>query len=231
MIDPSSQPTTHDLMREVEAVLVRRVEEVERENDRLKRRGVALMIGTGVALGLSALALAAGLARDSNDHVAGVLQAQKFVLRDSDGMIRGLLENTDNGGARFVLQDRDGRERMKLTLLSDGSPGLTFADREGESRAVLGLLPDETANLVFADQAGRTRAVLGLSADESPTLVFADRNGITRLGMSVGPGGEPDFTLFEREQTGAAPAPIPESPAASDSIPAAQPLPEGTEQP
>jgi hypothetical protein len=194
------------LIRELEAVLGRRVDDLERDNRQLRRRSRMLTLGTTAALTLAAGTLIYALTAEN--RVAGAVHAHQFVLHDIDGNVRGGLGLTPEGGSRLVLKDRAGRERMRFTLLADGSPGLSFADEAGRSRVVLGFLPDETANLVFADRFGRTRAVFGLMPDESSTLVFADRNGETRVGLGIDNRGGAGLTVFdtdnERAGTGGA---------------------------
>ncbi|MBA2572897.1 MAG: hypothetical protein H0V06_07625 [Gemmatimonadetes bacterium] len=184
---------------ETQAALVRRVERVEQENARLKEQSRLLMVGGAAVAGMLALLLIGQLASAFFGGVGDVVEARRFVLRDADGMARGVWELTPNGASRLVMQDRDARERIRLTLLPDGSPGLTLADRDGRSHTVLGLLRDQTSTLVFADQAGKTRAVFGVPADGSSTLVFADRDGETRLGVGVDAAGIPGITTFENE--------------------------------
>lgn len=198
------------MMQESSAGLVQRLERVEHENAQLRRQSKLLMIGGAAVLGLLALLLITRLVSGS---AADTVEARQFVLRDTDGMVRGIWEIADNGATRLVLRDRDARERVRLTLLPDGSPGLTLADRDGRSRTVLGLLPDQTATLVFADQAGRTRAVLGVPADGSSTLAFADRGGETRVNVGVDAAGRPAVTMFEN-----APAAVEEPLAPIDSV-------------
>jgi hypothetical protein len=203
---PGDDRPTEDLVREIEAVLGRRVDALERENARLRARSHLLSLGV-----VAALALAAGVAaltRVERTGTADTVQARQFVLRDAGGNARAVLANTAEGGARLTLLDHSGQDRLRMTLLADGSPGLSFADAAGRSRAVLGFLPDETANLVFADRTGRTRAVFGLMPDESSTLVFADRNGETRVGIGVDPYGDAGLTVFEREGATTPPTPV-----------------------
>jgi hypothetical protein len=204
---PGARRSEPDLLvREVEAVLGRRVDDLERDNRQLQRQAKLLTVGFAATLTLAVGALIYGLTAES--RVSGVVRAHQFVLQDVDGNHRGGISLTPEGGSRVVLKDRAGRERMRLTLLADGSPGLSFADAEGRSRVVMGFLPDETANLVFADRLGRTRAVFGLMPDESSTLVFADNNGETRIGLGIDPRGGAGLTVFERDNPGAS-VPVP----------------------
>jgi len=200
MSDFGVAPATPDIVRELEAVLGRRLDELEKENRKLRRQG-ALVIGLGAVM-LLATALLLVSVVSSAGRVHEVLEAQRFVVRDTEGFARAVIGMSPDNSSRIVLQDRDGRERLKLSLLADGSAGVSFADREGQSRAVLGILPDETSTLVFADRAGRTRAVLGLSPDNASTLVFADRLGETRVGVGVEADGSAGLTLFERDLGG-----------------------------
>jgi hypothetical protein len=197
MREIGTEPRVQDLVRELEAVLGRRVDDLEKENQKLKRNGTLMMGAVALMLLVTTVMLIS--MRISAGSVAEVVEANRFVLRDGDGHIRALIGVNQDNAARIVLQDRDGRERLRMSLLPDGSPGVSFADREGRSRAVLGLLPDETSTLVFADRWGKSRAVLGLSSDESSTLVFADRNGETRVGVGVESDGTAGMTLFDRE--------------------------------
>lgn len=203
-----------DRAREFEAAVARRLDTLERENDRLKRRSTAAVATAGALLGLSVILLGVALTRGLGGGVADAVEARRFVLRDETGLQRGFFEVGERNTVRLVLRDTDGRERMRLALLPDGSPGLTLGDREGRPRAILGVLPDETSNLVFADAQGKTRAVLGLSANQSGTLVFADRAGDTRAAMGVDVRGAPELTLYEQVAAPTAPAmavPAPDS--------------------
>jgi hypothetical protein len=206
--DTSVDVQSGDLIRELEAVLGRRVDELEIENIRLRRFVRLLAVAALVAVVLSVGTTL--FVQTQRGSVAEVVQARQFVLRDAAGNVRAVIGSTPEGGSRFSMQDRSGADRLRLTLLADGSPGLSFADAQGRSRAVLAFLPDETANLVFADRTGRTRAVFGLMPDESATLVFADRMGETRVGLGVDASGGAGLSLFERDGADS-PLPVVES--------------------
>ncbi len=196
---------TTEASREIELAVARRLEAIERENRRLRRLTGILLAGLAILLGLTASLLVV-YAREAT-ATADVIQAQRFVLRDQDGLIRAILGVQPDGSTRFALQDRDGRPRLQLTLLGDGSPGVALKDREGRNRAVLALPPDDMAQLVFADRDGYNRASLGLSVDHGSTLMLADPNGEPRAFLAVGVDGTPSLLLYERaaeHATGAA---------------------------
>jgi len=193
-------------MRRVEQMILQRLEQVERDNRRLKRLSHLLLAGLAILLGLTTSLLVV-FARQSV-ATAEVVQAKRFVLRDDEGLIRAVLGMQPDGSSRFALQDRDGQPRLQLTLLSDGSPGVALKDREGQNRAVLALPPDGMAQVVFADRHGSNRASLGLAADGVSSLILADSNGEPRAFLAVTPDGTPDLMLYEhvRETAGASPA-------------------------
>jgi hypothetical protein len=197
MNEMETEPRAQDMVRELAAVLGRRVDELERENGRL-RRSAFVMMGLGALLLLITSGMLASMHRNEA-RVAEVVEAKRFVLRDGEGHVRAVIGVNPDNSSRFVLQDRDGHERLRMSLLADGSPGMAFSDRTGKARAVLGVLADETSTLVFADRSGRTRAVLGLSSDEASTLVFADRYGEMRVGVGVESDGSAGVTLFEKD--------------------------------
>lgn len=193
-------------LRDVEEVLGRRMEMVERENQRLRRLNQYSLAGCALALGLSAAVLVvAGTGRSAVQ--AQTVEAERFVLRSPAGDARGEWRMGEGGASELVLRGGNGKTQVKLGILADGSSGLSLADAGGSSRAALGLLPDQTTSLVFADRTGRTRAVLGYSPDGAMTLVFADRAGVTRAGLGVDATGRANLTLTEDQ---AAPEPEPE---------------------
>lgn len=184
-----------EVLKEMEEILVHRLDEVEDANRRMKRligsvgfMVVLLVVAAGTILYSF---IRAGILGDSTPSV----RAREFVLTDNDGTVRGLWSLTDDGAARLVLQDRNGVPRVKLAVLEGGAPGLSLTDVAGHSRIVLGLLPDETGNLVFADQRGEARSVLGLSATNAARLIFADMTGVVRAGLGVAADGTASLTL------------------------------------
>ncbi len=220
MSDTRAEARLEDTVREVEAVLIRRIQEVERQNEQLRDRTRKMMFGTGVVLAIASLMLVLSFSKIGFGGVAQTVEAHNFLLRDADGLIRAKLTTGEDGSTRFALQDRDGRERAQITLLPDGSPGITLADRDARPRAVLGFLPDQTANLVFADAGGRPRTVLGLSPGQSSNLVFSDRAGDTRVTVGVSQDGTPDVSVYDQQL--AAPATEPEATPADSVAPAGE---------
>lgn len=212
----STTPLAEDRLREVEAVLARRIEQADRDRDRLRRTSRISLAAAGMALLTGAASLMMTVARTSTGRISEAVEAHRFVLRDPAGEIRATLDARGAAGPRISLLDRDGRPRMQLALTPDGSPGVSFSDRAGRPRAVLGLLPDETTSLVFADEAGQTRVVLGYAANDAPSLVFADRDGVTRAALGIEASGGSRLSLVEDQPPPAAPGIAPDSLAAPE---------------
>jgi hypothetical protein len=168
-----------------------RLEALERDNRRLRRYGALLVVGMAMLLGLAVVLVY------TRRSVTPEIAAQRFVLRDAGGNIRGAWGVAEDSSLRLVFQDQAGRPRIKVSLLNDGSAGISLADSGGNPRAVFALETTEGGSLVFADGTGRTRTVLGVSADGSANVVFADRNGATRAGLGVDTRGLGTFTLDE----------------------------------
>jgi hypothetical protein len=200
-----------DSLREVEAVLGRRMDQLARDNAQLRTRQRMMMWAIGGLLIITIVLTIVTAPRAAT--IVPSLQANEFVLRDASGLVRGIWDIEREGGPRMVLRDGDGRERLTLSLLRDGSPGVSLADREGRPRAVVAVSPDGTSNLVFVDAAGTTRAVLAHSSVDATTLVLADREGYTRAAIVVNPNGEGEITYYETTQS---------APSLPDTVTAAQ---------
>jgi hypothetical protein len=198
--DRHEPPTPHELR--AEGRIVNRLEQLERDNRRLRRYTTVMLIVVAMALGLGTALLWYSV-RSGLPGSPQTVSARQFVLRDANGRVRGAWGVDDSGAVRLALSDEGERQRVRLSLLQDGSAGLSFADSADRKLAVLGLLPDNTTNLALTDPAGIPRAVLGVASDGSSNLVFADREGSTRAGLGVDNRGLGTFSLAERDEGGA----------------------------
>lgn len=196
--------------------LTQRLEAVERDNRRLRRLGVMMLVGVGILLGLTTAIMVVASRHGMPGMVPQVTEARKFLLRDPQGRIRGVWGTNEEGAAQLILQDTVGRGRLRVTVLPDGSSGVAFVDSVNHTRIVLGILPDESANIALADPGGKTRTVLGIAPNGSATLVFADRGGSTKAGIGVDARGFGTLNLIE--QPGAQVEELP-SEAEGDTVP------------
>jgi hypothetical protein len=191
------QPATPPL----EMALLRRLDEVERDNRRLRRLGMYVLVVAGALLGLAAAIVVVAARHGMPGFVPELTEARRFVVRDEEGRVRATLGSNKDGTAQLLLQDAGGRERLRVSVLTDGGAGVALVDSSGQSRMVLGLLPDQSASVVLADGGGKTRTVLGLSPNGASTILFADKGGTTRAGLGVDARGTGSFTLQDRSGT------------------------------
>ena len=182
----------------LEAAVLRRLEEFERENQRLRRLGIYVLGAVGALLGLAAAFVVVAARHGMPGFVPLVTESRRFVVRDVEGRIRATLGTNTEGSSQFMLQDEAGRERLRMSVLPDGGAGVAFVDSTGRSRMVLGLLPDQSASVVLADGGGKTRTVLNLSPNGASTILFADKGGTARAGLGVDARGVGTFTLVDR---------------------------------
>lgn len=207
-------------------LLTERLEAAERRGRRARRVGL-------LAFGASALALAAasgallapysGFVRVQLDRLfrrgnvvlarKTVVEAEQFVVRGSDGEVRGELALRDDGSLALSLYDREGRARATLAAEADGGAGLSLAGHEGQPGLSL-----TARNLRFTDREGgafltstglgltswdvqdaRSGIWLGARPDGTSALTLADSRGKTRVGIGLRADGAPNFTLYDKE--------------------------------
>jgi len=148
--------------------LVQRLDDLERENRRLK------WIGALVLIGIAALVL---MGQAGPRRVFKHLQSEQFILQDPGGQTRAVLGTLADGSSGLVLYDRNGKERAKLIVLADGSSVLHALDKDGKLRAGLGVASDGSPGLLLGDREGRPRAGLSVLGDGMPSFGLFDANG------------------------------------------------------
>ncbi len=109
--------------------LARRLDRVERENQRLMRIGaVALAVIVAVVLmGQATWKLA------PPGKPGKVVGAEQFIVHDARGGVRAVLGTLPDGTVRLVLYDRGnpGETRIILSAGPESSPALSFSDKAG----------------------------------------------------------------------------------------------------
>jgi hypothetical protein len=125
----------------METSVLERLEKLEKQNRRIKRAGLAVMVFIGAAL-LSGQA-----------SVPWKIEAERFVLRDSTGKVRGELGMTGHGPL-LTLYDNDGAQRAAFGIAEKG-PGIFFLDAIQKRRVALGVV-EKGPVLAFFDQDGKT---------------------------------------------------------------------------
>ncbi len=154
------------------------------------------------------------------------MMAQKFVLVDSHGRTRGVLDVTQKGVAQLGLYDGTATLRAGLGVGVNGAPALGIYGRDSKPRAevglsggvaevrlydadgtkhvALGVSADGVAGLALLDKEGHDRASLILEQAGTPALRLADNSGTSRIGIDVTPDGLPGIALLAGGKTRAA---------------------------
>lgn len=162
--------------------LAQRLDRLERENRRLKIAGAFLVL---------ALAAVGAMGQVLPKAVPKVVEAERFVLRDSTGRERAVLEMA-RYGPRIALLDETGTTKALLQL--DLRPELVMFDEGGKPRiAVRGALSrlagqDLGGNaLELYGPTGQIQATLGGLNQSALLAIFDARDLRIRLGMLANP--------------------------------------------
>ena len=164
-----------------------RLETLEKELTRAKRRNRRLLAVVGLAAGAFALvwivpgtdtaravagAGTANRVEAQGSGVPAVIHAGQFVLVDASDKRRAALGVSTIGPALYLF-DENGKTRVKLVVATDG-PSLTLLDENGKQRAQLGVFKHRPG-LTLLDENGKIRAELGVSK-VGPALNLWDEN-------------------------------------------------------
>jgi len=139
-----------------------RLENLERELARAKRRNRCLL--AAVLLGAGVVILAAAWIGTPEKALAANAAKAPTIIRA-------------NG---FIVEDANGKSRIMLAMTEDG-PTLSLLDENGKGRAILNVIRG-VAILGLNDENGKPRAMLGVSK-EGPAIGLTDENGKTRVGL------------------------------------------------
>ena len=173
--------------------LLSRVERLERENRRLKRGALALLLLV-VSVGLMAQTRqstpAAGSSQRRRAPAPGssgptAIEAQGFILKDSNGHVRAELGLTGSTPS-LKFRDERGSALVTLALNSDapGGPLLLLSDPQHHASVALSVL--EHAGPQFSLTGERADIQLHMAvAPDGTTLELSDKDGFT---TSIGSG-------------------------------------------
>lgn len=139
------------------------------------------------------------LASTHGMHTMREVRAQKFVLEDSDGTERGIIQVNSRGFADVELDDASGRDRAEFRVASEGSSSITFYDEKGAKRVQLGSSPAGRDGLALFSASGRQLASFAATDDNQSSVTLYDpNNGVARVGLGVAATGEPALALFDQ---------------------------------
>jgi len=159
-------------MEQSQAALVEHLKRLERRQAELQRanRRLGSVIGA-IILVTGALVL---MGQTSQPQT---LEATEFVLRGSDGKVRGAMGVLPDGAVGLNLNDVKGQTRITLDVEPDGSPGLDFYDPQGKLRVTLALSSTGTPGLGLYDETGKLRTSVDVPAVKTPGLAFYKQDG------------------------------------------------------
>jgi hypothetical protein len=146
--------------------LAREVAALRRENRRLKRAG-----------GAAAIALVAAVAM-GQARPAPVLEAQRFVLKNAEGRVRGEIAADERGGF-LVLHGPHGDPAVSLRGADD--PAVTLAAPEGRKTAAIQLGAEgmPAALFVMEDKDTRGRTSVWIGSDGAAQMKLTDKDRVT----------------------------------------------------
>jgi hypothetical protein len=162
----SMEQSSEELIERLKC-LERRQAELQRTNRRLGSVTGAMLLMTGALV----------LMGQTGTRQPQSLEAEQFVLRGSDGKVRGTMGIAPDGAVGLNLNDVKGQTRITLDLAADGSPGLDFYDRRSKLRATFALGPTGTPGLGLYDDSGKLRTSLDVPAVNTPGLAFYHEGG------------------------------------------------------
>lgn len=147
------------------SIILERIRKLEAQNQRLKK------LSTAILLLLSAVLLMGQAAPSPR-----VLEAQKFVLKDSDGKIRGWMGTIGNG-SELTLGNANAQPMIRLIVSTDSSDLHFFGTRK--SGMNLGLdsgNPD--ISMIGADGSGGARITF---KEPGPSFTLEDAKGFSTI--------------------------------------------------
>lgn len=183
-----------------------RLDRLERENRWLKQIGVSLAL------------LAAAIVVMAQGHSSRTIEAEKFVLRDTNGNSRAVLDMVV-GKPTLTLNDAKG---VPTIVMDGGDDPLFSLSRNGGKEQVTMLAREELyglavygetkgaingtrvgvgvwkgiPGLTLYDESGNERAAIQ-TEKSGPTLKLSDLDGKAGFNVWVAPGAGPDLSMYD----------------------------------
>lgn len=158
------KPTTTEVPES--QTVEQRLDQLERENRRLKLAGIVVVVLGGAAL-LWAL----------SQLVGRTVEARRFILRDSGGEKRAEITIGSEGKAGLWLYDKTGKFRATFTVTATGAPDIILYDENGRNRAEFGLLPDNSPGIALSEPGGIASVGILVTQDGLPHFTLTDKTG------------------------------------------------------
>jgi len=187
--------------RENNMTIEERLENMERELGRQKRRNrwllgaIIVLLGGLVAAGAFKTTVTTAQAQGAG--TAKLISANNFFLIDENGRPRAALF-VGKDGPSLSLSDENGKTRVWLRADKDGV-GLGLYDENGKNRARLWADKDGPV-LALRDENDKNRALL-VAGKDGPSLSLGDENGKIRAGLAT-LKDSPTLVLFDENGQG-----------------------------
>jgi hypothetical protein len=162
---------------ELQAV-IDRLDHVERQ-----ARGWKLLVVVAILIAAASIALPilypmTAITPSSNRARYSVVEANRFLLRDADGVLAGGMEVRPDGTIRFVLGNRTTAAAF-LEVQRNGVGQLTLRGPDGDVRAAL--LATETPSMILSATRGVSGAAITTTANGAGQVALKDGTGRTRF--------------------------------------------------
>lgn len=179
--------------------MVRRVEALEGANRRMDRecRRWRWAGGSAVLGALLLIACGANMAEEAEGLEGKTVEAEHFVLRDADGLMRAALAIRPDGTPGFGLFDENGQVRLSLDLGTSGASGVNLHDEHGTLQAALTVRPDGTPGFGLFDKEGHLQLSLDSGRDGSAGINVYGGQESLRAALAVRPDGTPALGIFD----------------------------------
>jgi len=151
--------------------IVRRIEQVERQNRSLRRYLTAVAaLGVMGAVALSVFEAA------SQARAGATVESNRFVLRNPEGKIVAALGVNSYGTANLVLLDKQERMRATIGVNDNGDPAFVLANPEGQQRLTL-IHTSDGPGMIMLDQNNKPRLLVSVEADGRGLFQIIDKDG------------------------------------------------------
>lgn len=159
-------------------MVIDRLDHVERQ-----ARGWKLLVVVAILIAAASIALPilypmSAITPSSDRARYSVVEANRFLLRDADGVVAGGMEVRPDGTIRFVLGNRTTAAAF-LEVQRSGVGHLTLRGPDGEVRAAL--LATQTPSMILSATRGVSGAALTTTANGAGQVALKDGTGLTRF--------------------------------------------------
>jgi len=162
---------------ELQAV-VDRLDHVERQTRSWKLLVMVATLIAAASIALPILHPTSAVTPSSDRARYSVVEANRFLLRDADGMVAGGMEVTPDGTIRFVLGNRTTAVAF-LEVQRNGFGNLTLRGPDGDVRAAL--LAAQTPSMILSATPGVSSVALTTTPNGAGQVALNDGTGRTRF--------------------------------------------------